>query len=203
MRVLIACEESQSVCIAFRERGHEAYSCDIIDCSGGHPEWHIKDDVLNHLNDGYDLMIAFPPCTDLAMSGAKHFEKKRSDGRQQKSIDFFLRFTKTNIPRWAIENPIGIMSTAYRKPDIIVNPYDFGDPAQKPTCFWLHGLPKLKATEMDAPLFGMSLNKGDFHTTKSGKVLPKWYNLPPSENRAKLRSKTFPGIARAMAEQWG
>lgn len=151
---------------------------------------------------GWDGMVAFPPCTHLAMSGAKHFEQKRKDGRQQGAIDFFMAFTKTNIPMWAIENPIGIMSTVFRKPDQIVNPYDFGDAARKPTCLWLKGFPPLKATTMDAPLFGQSIDKGEFHVTKSGKKLPKWYNLPPSADRGKLRSKIFPGIARAMATQW-
>ena len=204
MKILIACEESQSVTLEFRKLGFEAYSCDIIDESGGYPEWHLKGDVFEFLNNDWDCMIAFPPCTDLAMSGAKHFEQKRKDGRQQKSIDFFLGLSNAPIKHIAIENPIGVMSTYYRKPDQIVNPFDFGDPARKPTCLWLKNLPKLKSTNLgDAPLFNSSLDMGEFHTTKSGKVLPKWYNLPPSENRAKIRSKTFPGIAEAMAKQWG
>lgn len=203
MRILLACEESQAVTIEFRKLGHEAYSCDLQECSGGHPEWHFKQDVFEVIRMGWDGMIAFPPCTHLAMSGAKHFEQKRKDGRQQQAIDFFMALTKTNILMWAIENPIGIMSTVFRKPDQIVNPYDFGDAARKPTCLWLKGFPLLKATTMDAPLFGQSIDKGEFHTTKSGKVLPKWHNLPPSADRGKLRSKFFPGIARAMATQWG
>ena len=213
MFALFGCEESQAVCIEFRKRGHQAFSCDLEPCSGGYPEWHFQMDVFEVIKGGilktqagtevfipgWDMGVFFPPCTDLAMSGAKHFEKKREDGRQQKSIDFFMAFTKTNIPKWAIENPIGIMSTIYRKPDQIINPYDFDDAAQKPTCLWLKGLPKLQATNLgDAPLFGHSLNKGEFHVTKSGKKLPKWYNLPPSKNRATIRSKTFPGIAKAM-----
>jgi hypothetical protein len=204
MKVLIACEESQAVTIEFRKLGFEAYSCDILEQSGGHLEWHFKGDVLDVLNKGWDCMVAFPPCTDLAMSGAKHFEQKRIDGRQQKSIEFFLQLVNAPIPFIAIENPIGVMSSFYRKPDQIINPFDFGDPARKPTCLWLKNLPKLKSTNFgDAPLFGETLNKGEFHTTKGGKTLPKWYNLPPSENRAKIRSKTFPGIAKAMANQWG
>ena len=204
MNILVACEESQSLTIQFRKLGLNAFSCDIIDESGGHPEWHLKGDVFKVLNNEWNCMIAFPPCTDLAMSGAKHFEQKRKDGRQQKSIEFFLDLANAPINHIAIENPIGVMSTYYRKPDQIVNPFDFGDPARKPTCLWLKNLPKLKATNLgDAPLFGSSLDMGEFHTTKSGKVLPKWYNLPPSENRAKIRSKTFPGIAEAMAKQWG
>lgn len=204
MKILLACEESQAVTKEFRNMGIEAFSCDILDESGGYPEWHIKSDVLDVINHGWDCMIAFPPCTDLAMSGAKHFEHKRNDGRQQKSIEFFLALVNAPVNHIAIENPIGVMSTYYRKPDQIVNPFDFGDPARKPTCLWLKNLPKLKASNLgDAPLFGSSLDMGEFHTTKSGKVLPKWYNLPPSENRAKIRSKTFPGIAKNMAYQWG
>ena len=204
MNILVACEESQSVTIELRKLGFNAFSCDILDQSGGHPEWHIKEDVFEVLNNQWDCMIAFPPCTDLAMSGAKHFEQKRKDGRQQKSIEFFLALANAPIKHIAIENPIGVMSTYYRKPDQIINPFDFGDPARKPTCLWLKNLPKLKSINLgDAPLFGSSLDMGEFHTTKSGKVLPKWYNLPPSKNRAKIRSKTFPGIAEAMANQWG
>lgn len=204
MNILVACEESQSVTLQLRKLGLNAFSCDILDESGGYPQWHLKGDIFKFLNDKWDCMIAFPPCTDLAMSGAKHFEQKRKDGRQQKSIEFFLALANAPIKHIAIENPIGVMSTYFRKPDQIVNPFDFGDPARKPTCLWLKNLPKLKATNLgDAPLFGSSLDMGEFHTTKSGKVLPKWYNLPPSENRAKIRSKTFPGIAEAMAKQWG
>jgi hypothetical protein len=204
MKILLACEESQAVTEEFRNMGIEAYSCDILDQSGGHPEWHIKGDVLDVINDGWDCMIAFPPCTDLAMSGAKHFEQKRKDGRQQKSIEFFMTLVNAPIKYIAIENPIGVMSSFYRKPDQIINPFDFNDPARKPTCLWLKNLPKLKSINFgEAPLFGETLNKGEFHTTKGGKTLPKWYNLPPSQDRAKIRSKTFPGIAKAMATQWG
>jgi hypothetical protein len=195
MRVLVACEESQAVCIAFRERGHEAYSCDILDCSGGHPEWHIKDDVLKHLDDGWDIMIAFPPCTHLAVSGAKHFEQKRKDGRQQEGIDFFMGLTKTKIPKWAIENPIGIMSTIYRKPDCIIQPWQFGNTSRKATCLWLHGLP---------PLFPTQIVEPDIYTCKNGKTFSRDYMvaLSAGEKRGHLRSKTFPGIAKAMAAQW-
>jgi hypothetical protein len=204
MRILLACEESQAVTKEFRNMGIEAYSCDILNQSGGHPEWHIKGNVLEVINGGWDCMIAFPPCTDLAMSGAKHFEQKRKDGRQQKSIEFFMTLVNAPIQFIAIENPIGVMSSFYRKPDQIINPFDFNDPARKPTCLWLKNLPKLKSINFgEAPLFGETLNKGEFHTTKGGKTLPKWYNLPPSQDRAKIRSKTFPGIAKAMATQWG
>jgi len=117
MKILVACEESQAVTIAFRNKGHEAYSCDTQECSGGHPEWHIQDNVLKHLDDGWDMMIAFPPCTHLCVSGAAWFEEKRKDGRQQQGIDFFMAFTDTNIPKVAIENPVGIMSSIWRAAD--------------------------------------------------------------------------------------
>lgn len=184
MRVLVACEESQRVCKAFRDRGHEAYSCDIIDCSGGRPEWHIKRDVLEIL-DGWDLIIAFPPCTDLAVSGARWFEEKRKDGSQQRSIDFFMRFVNAPCDRIAIENPIGIMSSIYRKPDQIIQPWQFGHGETKATCLWLKNLPLLKPTKI-----------------VSGREQRVW-RMPPSADRAKERSKTYEGIALAMAEQWG
>lgn len=198
MLVLCACEESQIVTKAFRARGHAAYSCDILPCSGGHPEWHLQQDVIPLLTMlSWDLIIAFPPCTDLAVSGAAHFAKKQADGRQQRSIDFFMVFTKLKC-KYAIENPIGIMSRLYRKPDQIVNPFQFGDPVSKKTCLWINGLPLLKPTKIVAP--------GEKVTFPSGKSMPKWYadawRLPPDQ-RAKIRSKTFPGIADAMADQWG
>lgn len=192
MRVLVACEESQAVCIAFRERGHEAYSCDILPPSGGHPEWHIQDDVLRHLDDGWDMMIAFPPCTHLAVSGARHFEQKRKDGRQQEGIDFFMKFTQTKIPKWAIENPIGIMSRLYRKPDQIIQPYYFGHPESKATCLWLKGLRLLYDTD----------NLKDKWMSLPKRRAQRIHYLSPGPERARLRSKTFPGIAKAMAEQW-
>ena len=187
LRILIACEESQEVCKAFRHRGFEAYSCDLLDCSGGHPEWHIRDDAIKHLtlNNNYDCVIAFPPCTDLAVSGARHFEQKRKDGRQQKSIEFFEFFTKLPNRYVAIENPVGVMSTIYRKPDQIIQPWQFGHGETKATCLWLKNLPLLKSTDIIA-----------------GREQRIW-KLPPSKDRAKLRSKTYPGIAQAMAEQWG
>ena len=197
MRVLVACEESQAVCIAFRERGHEAYSCDLQECSGGHPEWHIQGDVFEIIEQGWDLMIAHPPCTHLAVSGAAWFEQKRKDGRQQQGIDFFLELTKTNIPKWAIENPVGIMSTHFRKPNQIINPWQFGDSFSKATCLWLNNMPVLLPTQI--------VSKGNYIQYESGKRMPEWYaglyKLKPAE-RAKMRSKTSPGIARAMASQW-
>ena len=203
MKVLIACEESQEVCKAFRALGHEAYSCDLQECSGGHPEWHLQQDVIPLLAEPWDMIIAFPPCTDLAVSGARHFAKKRADGRQQRSIEFFMRFANVDCPKVAIENPIGIMSSHYRKPDQIIQPYQFGDHARKSTCLWLKGLPKLIPTNIVDPgeiarggfSVGASLN---YARDENGKIIP--WNDPRT---AKIRSKTFPGIARAMAEQWG
>jgi site-specific DNA-cytosine methylase len=184
MKILIACEESQAVCIEFRKRGHEAYSCDILPCSGGHPEWHIQDDVLEHL-EGWDMIIAFPPCTHLAVSGARWFKEKRKDGRQQEAVDFFMVMANSPAEKIAIENPIGIMSSLYRKPDQIIQPWQYGHGETKSTCLWLTGLPKLVPTDI-----------------VNGREQRIW-KMPPSDDRSKLRSKTFPGIAKAMAEQWG
>jgi hypothetical protein len=198
VKVLIACEESQTVCKAFRERGIEAYSCDILPCSGGQPEWHLQQDVIPLLKDAWDMIIAFPPCTDLAVSGAAWFKQKQEDGRQQKSIDFFMQFANAQCGLVAIENPVGIMSTIWRKPDQIIQPWMFGDSYSKKTCLWLKGLPLLKPTKL--------VNPGEQLIFKSGKKMPKWFSdafrLPPKE-RSRIRSKTFPGIALAMAEQWG
>lgn len=197
MKILVACEESQSVTKRLRAKGHEAYSCDTEPCTGGHPEWHIQGDAIPQLEKKWDMIIAFPPCTHLAVSGARHFEKKRADGRQQAAIDFFMKFANADCPRIAIENPVGIMSNIWRKPDQIINPWQFGDPYSKATCLWLKGLPKLNPTKI--------VDKGEYVTFKSGKRHPKWYadalSLPPHE-RAEMRSKTFPGIADAMADQW-
>ena len=185
MKVLIACEESQAVCKEFRARGHEAYSCDIISCSGGHPEWHLQVDALELLKMQWDLIIAHPPCTDLASSGARWFAEKRKDGRQQAAIDFFMRFVYCDCPRIAIENPVGIMSTVYRKPDQIIQPWQYGHGEVKTTCLWLKGLKLLEPTNI-----------------VDGREQKCW-KMGPSVDRAKLRSKTYAGIARAMAEQWG
>ena len=197
MRVLIACEESQTVCKAFRKRGHEAYSCDLEPCSGGHPEWHIQEDVLKIIYNSvrsygvrWDMMIAFPPCTHLAVSGARYFEQKRKDGRQQEAIDFFMAHINAPIDKIAVENPVGIMSTEYRKPDQIIQPWMFGDDASKKTCLWLKGLPILLPTHS-------SWKKRYSNQTPSGQN-----KLGPSPDRARLRSITYPGIAEAMAEQW-
>lgn len=198
MKILVACEESQRVCIAFREAGHEAYSCDIQDESGGYPQWHIKGDALKEAYSGkYDMMIAFPPCCHLAVSGAAHFAQKRKDGRQQKGIDFFLKIANAPIKHIAIENPIGIMSSLYRKPDQIIQPYQFGHEAQKSTCLWLKRLPLLKPTNI--------VGKGEFYVDISGRKRAVWIDFPSKgsgEPRKKHRSKTFEGIAKAMADQW-
>lgn len=208
MKVLIACEESQRVCTEFRRLGHEAYSCDIIECTGGHPEWHIMQDVLPLLNgnchftttdgtdhyiDGkWDLIIAHPPCTHLAVSGARWFkEGVKPISLQNDAAEFFMEFVNADCDKIAIENPICIMSTRYKKPNQIINPYQFGHLEQKKTCLWLKGLPPL---------------------TETDNVFDEMMKLPEKQRariwwlgsgKSKERSKTFPGIAKAMAEQWG
>ena len=221
MKVLVACEESQAVCKEFRALGHEAYSCDIEQCSGGHPEWHIQEDVSRLVNgncffrtsDGtrhnitgkWDIIIAFPPCTYLTVTGNRWFnvdkygEKalKRIEDRE-KAIEFFMFFVNADCPRIAIENPVGVMSTRFRRPDQIINPFEFGEPYEKRTCLWLINLPLLQATDI--------VKVPPRSVFDSGKTMPAWYadlwGLSKDE-RAKMRSKTFPGIAKAMAEQWG
>jgi hypothetical protein len=191
--VLVACEESQAVTKEFRKLGHYAFSCDILPPSGGHPEWHIRDDVLGHIDKGcWDLIIAFPPCTHLAVSGAAWFEEKRKDGRQQKAIDFFMQFANADCEHIAIENPISIMSTQWRKPDQYIQPYEFGHMEQKKTCLWLKNLPPLKPTN----------NVYDEMMKLPKNERERIHYLPPSPDRSKLRSKTFQGVAKAMAEQW-
>ena len=192
MRVLVACEESQEVCKAFRSLGHEAYSCDIEPCSGGHPEWHLQCDALEIIKMRWDLIIAHPPCTDLAVSGAKWFAEKRADGRQQEAIEFFMRFINADCEHIAVENPVSIMSTQYRKPDQIIQPWMFGHPEKKSTCLWLKGLPLLIPTN----------DVSEYMKTLPNNQQNRLYHLPPSPDRAKLRSKTFPGLAKAMASQW-
>lgn len=229
--VLIACEESQTVCKAFRKLGYNAYSCDILPCSGGHPEWHLHCDVIGVIRDksglletgekfvldgDWDLMIAHPPCTYLSVSGARWYyhpddknlpvEQRRPHPNfptrahdRKEAIEFFLSLAHADIPRIAIENPVGIMSKLYQKPNQIVQPYWFGDEATKTTCLWLKNLPDLKPTKM--------VGKGERVVLSSGKSLPKWYSDSfntkiSTEMRRTLRSKTFQGFADAMAEQW-
>lgn len=220
MKVLVACEESQRVCIVFREKGYEAYSCDIQECSGGHPEWHILGDVLPILNgstkfitqDGtlheisgkWDMIIAHPPCTYLTVTGNRWFniEKygkkaiKRYEQRKE-AICFFLEIANSDCDKIAIENPIGIMSTVWEKPTQIIQPFMFGEPFEKRTCLWLKNLPNLKPTKIVTPPERIKFD--------SGKTMPAWYARLwhlPKEERERERSKTFIGIARAMAEQW-
>lgn len=228
MKVLVACEESQRVCTAFRNKGHDAFSCDILPCSGGHPEWHIQCDVLPLLNgncefetnDGkkhiieneWDLIIAHPPCTFLTVSANKYYDInkygdmaiKRLKNREM-AIDFFMKFVEANCKHKAIENPIGIMSTLYRKPDQIIQPYQFNHPVRKSTCLWLFNLPKLKPTNIvDFECIHSKGKSGGYSGNswivkdENGKVLQ--YNDP---RVSVIRSKTYQGIAKAMADQWG
>ena len=220
MRILVACEESQAVTKELRQLGHEAYSCDILDCSGGFPEWHIMADVLpllngncsfktkdnidHYVNGKWDMIIAFPPCTFLTVTGNRWFNverygekaiKRKQDREDAKA--FFMSFVNADCEKIAIENPIGIMSTEYKKPKQIIQPYMFGDPERKSTCLWLKGLPCLTPTNIVEP---------QIIKYKNGKGTDSpWHvntmSLPPAE-RSKMRSKTFPGIAHAMATQW-
>lgn len=207
MKILIACEESQRVTIEMRRLGHEAYSCDIQEPSGGHPEWHIHGDALNALEgrtvqtmDGeihvigkWDMLIAHPPCTHLAVSGARWFsEGKKPLSLRKEAADFFLKFAEADIPKIAVENPVSVMSTIYRKPDQIIHPWQYGHLEEKTTCLWLKGLPKLMPTN--------NVREEMMKLTK--KEREKIHYMSPGPERAKERSKTFPGIARAMAEQW-
>ena len=204
MRVLVACEESQAVCKAFREKGHEAYSCDILPCSGGHPEWHIQDDVLKHLHENWDLIIAHPPCTYLTVAANRYYNVDKYEDKaiqrlknREEAINFFMKFTDLKCPKVAIENPIGIISSVYKKPTQIIQPYQFGHTERKATCLWLKGLPPLKPVQIVEP---------DIIRHKSGRTDSRLHFETwklPKEERAKMRSKTFEGIAKAMAEQWG
>jgi hypothetical protein len=230
--ILIACEESQRICTEFRKLGFNAFSCDLLPCSGGHPEWHFKEDVLKVIkNKGgtletgekkyiigdWDLMVAHPPCTFLAVSGAKWFynpedknlpiKERRPHPKfpnrakdREEGAKFFMALANSKIKRIAIENPVGIMNTRYRKPDQIVQPWQFGDSASKKTCLWLKNLPKLHDTKVVSP--------GEFIEFDSGRKLAKWYSdgltkTKTAEERRTWRSKTFPGFAKAVAEQWG
>ena len=231
MLVLIACEESQAVTTAFRKLGHEAFSCDLLPCSGEHPEWHIQGNVLDYLEGFYkckcgiiheislgkygccgvsklhewDLIIAHPPCTHLSSSGQWAFSKGVKDLKlKNDSIDFFMKIANARCEKIVIENPIGIMSTFWRKPDQIIQPYMFGDLASKKTCLWLKGVAKLIPDTIEKPQL-------EYHSwidkkTGKNKRMEKWmYDIrtKPHKERGKLSSKTFPGIAKAMAEQWG
>lgn len=219
MEVLVACEESQRVCKAFRKLGHEAYSCDIQECSGGHPEWHIQQDVLPLLNgnkpfitcDGelhsiigrWNLIIAHPPCTYLTLAGNKWFKPEFADRfperqkQRKEAVDFFMAIANADCDKIAIENPVGVMSSQWRRPNQYIEPYMFGDPEKKKTGLWLKNLPLLKPTNIVEPVI--------IHC-KSGANEPRWHMETmhlPKEERSRLRSQTFIGIAKAMAEQWG
>lgn len=200
-KILIACEESQAVCKAFLELGFNAWSCDLKPCSGGRPDRHIQGDCLEVMqNSHWDLVIAHPPCTFLAVCGNRWFTNnpKRCADRKE-AQDFFMKLVDyPNVEHIAIENPIGVMSSYYRKPDQIVQPFYFGDPYSKKTCLWLRGLPLLKPTNI--------VDKGEIIHYASGRNMPAWYAKLwslPKEERQTIRSKTFPGLAQAMAEQWG
>lgn len=220
MKILVACEESQAVTIELRKLGHEAYSCDIIPCSGGHPEWHIMQDVVPLLNGDCefvsmngqehavrgkrDMIIAFPPCTYLTVTGNRWFNVERYGEKaiqrhkdRENAIKFFVTIADSDCERIAIENPIGIMSNVWRKPDQIIQPYQFGHPQRKATCLWLKNLEALKHTEVVEPDIY-------YYVAKNGRTKSdsRYRSQCKKEDRAKHRSKTFAGIARAMAEQW-
>ena len=231
MKILVACEESQATTKELRKLGHDAYSCDLLTCSGGHPEWHFNYDVFKVINDkggtlqngdkvedqkDWELMIAHPPCTFLAVSGARWYyhpddkgmptSERRSHPRfpnrakdREDAVDFFIKLCKAPIEKIAVENPVGIISTRYRKPNQTVHPWMFGDEAAKATCLWLKNLPLLEPTDI--------VGKGERVVLSSGKSLPKWYSdaltkAKSSAERRTLRSKTFKGMAEAMAMQW-
>lgn len=182
---LVACEYSGEVRRRMRERGIDAWSCDLLEAEDG-SAYHIKADVLGVMESRrWDMIIAFPPCTHLAVSGARYFAEKRADGRQQEAIDFFMRFARADCGLVAIENPVGVMSSVWRKPDQIVQPWQHGHGETKKTCLWLKGLPLLSDTNV-----------------VEGREQRIW-KMPPSADRSKLRSRTYPGIAAAMADQWG
>jgi len=201
MRILVACEESQAVTKELRKRGHEAYSCDPLPCSGGRPGWHLQQLAEAWLMEDWDMVIAFPPCTHLASSGAPSWPQKVADGRQQAAIDFVMKIYDS-CDRVAIENPVGKLSTAWRKPDQIIQPWQFGDPFMKKTCLWLKGLPLLRETEVVTPTHNWCSNSTRGGQRKDG--TRKQSSLPSFKawNSPKERSKTFPGIAVAMATQW-
>lgn len=183
MNILIACEFSGIVRDAFIKLGHNAISCDLLPTESPGP--HILGDVLSFIDSAWDMIIAFPPCDHLASSGARWFSQKRKDGRQQASIDFFMEFTNLKCPRVAIENPVGIMSTVWRKPDQIIQPWQFGHGETKATCLWLKGLPKLVPTNI-----------------VDGRA-DRIHKMPGGKNQARNRSRTYQGIAKGIAEQWG
>jgi hypothetical protein len=213
MRILLGCEESQAVCIEMRKRGHEAFSCDLQDCTGGYPEWHLKMDIFEAIKLGWDMMICFPPCTYLTVTGARwlyNSDKSRNEERwkaMSDAVEFAKALFYCDIPMVALENPVGKLSSLWMKPTQIIQPYYFGDEAQKTTCLWLKGLPPLQHSRF-TDLFNESTHsgRGEMVTTSTGKTFSKWYwdtSVLKGEARRIARSKTFPGIAKAMADQWG
>ena len=211
MKILVACEESQAVTIELRKLGHEAYSCDIEPCSGGHPEWHLQQDVIPLLKEKWDMIIAFPPCTYLTSAGTRHYSLRMNPPEKvaarilerNKAVEFFMMFANAECPRIAIENPVGYMNTHWRKPNQIIHPYYFGDSAEKRTCLWLKGLPELSPTELLPKPEPMYICQGEKCKGKAIGWCEGMRNIKGGQKeRAKARSKTFPGIARAMAEQW-
>lgn len=210
MKILVACEESQAITKELRKLGHEAFSCDLLPCSGGYPKWHYQQDVFEVIDKGWDMMIAHPPCTFLAVSGARWLYNKDGSVNQERlknqknALDFVQKLMDAPIEKIAIENPVSVISTYIRKPDQIVQPYMFGDKAQKTTCLWLKNLPKLKPTNI--------VEKGEFKEwidKKTGKTKRQatWYyealqKAKTPEERRTLRSKTFKGMAKAIAKQW-
>lgn len=202
-KILIACEESQAVTKAFRERGFEAYSCDIQECSGGHPEWHIQQDVIELLKQKWDLIIAFPPCTHLSGAGAPSWKQKQADGRQQAAFNFVIKIYNNKCERIAIENPTGYLNTNWRKPDQIINPFQFGDPFKKRTCLWLKGLPILKPTKIVEPKWHYTSNSTRGGLLKDGTRRKSKLPIKKAWDNSKERSISFEGISRAMSEQWG
>ena len=211
MKILVACEESQAVTIELRARGHEAYSCDIEPCSGGHPEWHIQGDVVPLLEQQWDMIIAFPPCTYLTNAGTRHYSRRINpehkvlarEKLREEAFDFFMLFANANCDKIAIENPVGYANTKFRKPDQIIHPYFFGDPYKKRTCLWLKGLSPLEYTDMLPEPEPEYICEGE---RSKGKKIGWCEGIKGTtggqKGRAMARSKTFSGIARAMAEQW-
>lgn len=204
MNVLVACEFSGIVRDAFRAKGHNAISCDLLPSERG--GWHYKGDVRQILDDEeWDMMVAFPPCTHLAVSGARWFKYKQQE--QKEAIGFFMELINADIPKIAVENPVGIMSTIYKKPDQIIQPFQFGDSVQKATCLWLKDLPKLQPTKIvDRGMIYVDprgQSHGGVHTMRAKRAYSPLMLLPKNEERWKIRSRTFQGIADAMAEQWG
>ena len=184
MKILVACEYSGRVRDAFRRHGHDAWSCDLLECEAD-PTWHYQRPVEEILDQGWDLMVAHPPCTHLAVSGSRHFPEKIADGRQQQALDFVRLLMNAPIDRWCIENPVSVISSAIRPPDQIIQPWEYGHGEVKATCLWLKNLPRLKPTDC-----------------VEGRE-PKVHMMPPGPDRWKERSRTFQGVANAMGNQWG